>query len=817
MTHPSTALKGRQLPLQKACFLGENIMKCALMAGVASLSIMSAAHAQGAAEGAAQTPADGLGDVVVTARRSAETLQNVPVAVTALGSDFIERQNISDPTDVPKFAPNLTIEQQPSSLSAASIFIRGIGNNEPSSVSEQGVGIYLDGVYLARAAGAVFDLIDLDRIEVLRGPQGTLFGRNTIGGALQLVSKKPTNDMGMTAKAGYGRFNDWYVRGRVDTGYIIGNVVKASISAQHRQENGYVNNTLTPSSQDPGALKADSLAVALQGDFGDVTVDYNFDYDNRRGTPSFFQIVAATPLAQNYYSQSPNYGGAPFLVNPVRQGTVQQAGFTDRNGDFRYGSKSRVQGHALTISYANSPELTIKSITGYRKFFQDTILNLSGNGVLRGPVVDFTSPTLVSVQQVTPYSGNNAPQKQWQVSQELQALGKIGDFNYLLGGYYFYEKSSEYNRQALTLVLPVAGLTSIGFPQSVVDGIGFLNPGLSTVGVNANPVQAFGGTSESKAVFGQASWRPSALDQKLEITVGGRYTSDKKTAYLAGDVVPVQRGSKKFNNFSWLASASYEIVDHVMTYARVSTGYRSGGINPRASVINTFDPEKARAYEVGLKSQFLDNRMRLNLAGYVTDYNNLQVQQFAAGSGGATSLIVNAGKVRLSGFEAELTALPFTGFQIDGSVGYVKTDYKTFLFRDPTTNALLDVASSAKPVYTPKWSVHMGAEYAYPIGGDATVRLRGDYSRRTKIYFNALNNTAPFNDQLVSPTQTNVKARLSVENISLGSGKVDIGVWGDNLLNQKRLAYGIDFGSLGFAGATFTKPASYGVDAKIKF
>ena len=793
-------------------------MKSILLAGVTAILVPFSVSANAQEQSAAQEPSTTLGDIVVTARRSAETLQNVPVAVTALSGDFIERQNISDPTDVPNFAPNITIEQQPSSLSAATIYIRGIGNNEPSAVSEQGVGVYLDGVYLARAAGAVFDLIDLERIEVLRGPQGTLFGRNTIGGALQLITKKPANDMHVTAKAGYGRFNEWYARARLDTGYILGDVLKASIAYQHRQGDGYVNNTLTPASQDPGSLNADSVAIGLQADLGDLTVNYSFDYDNRKGTPAFFQIVAATPTAQDYYSQSPSFGGAPFLVSPDRQGTVQQAGFTDRNGNFRYGSKTRVQGHGLTLSYEAIPELTVKSITGYRKFFQDTILNLSGNGVLRGPVIDFNSATLTSIQDVVPYTGNNAPQKQWQFSQEFQALGKVGDLSYLLGMYYFYEKSSEYNQQALTILAPVAALDFYGLPAGTAAAVAAANPGLATVGINATPVQAFGGTSQSMALFGQVSWKPSSLDDKLEVTLGGRHTADDKTIYLAGDVFPVQRGRRSFDNFSWLASVSYEVMDDVMVYGRVSTGYRSGGINPRGGSINGFDPEKATSYEAGFKSQWFDNRLRLNVAGYITDYNDLQVQQFAAGSGGATSLIVNAGKVRLSGFEAELTAAPFRGFQIDGSVGYVKHDYKTFLFRDPGTNTLVDVADEARPLYTPKWNVHVGAEYSHPIGGgDTLVRLRGDYSYRTKIYFNALDNTAPFNEQIVSPSQTNVKARLSVEGFDLGGGKLDVGIWGDNLLNQKRLVYGIDFGALGFAGATFNKPTSYGVDAKIAF
>ena len=801
-------------------------MRFALLAGVAglSLSVATAAAAQDAPQQPAPSRAAGLDDIVVTARRSAESLQSVPVAVTALSSEFIERQAISSAGDVPKFAPNLTVEQQPSSLSAASVFMRGIGNNEPSAVSEQGVGIYLDGVYLARAAGAVFDLIELERIEVLRGPQGTLFGRNTIGGAMQLVSKKPASSFGVSAKAGYGRYNDWYARARVDTGYIIGQTIKASVSAQHRQSDGYVNNTLTPSSKDLGSLNADSVAIGLEGDFGPLTVNYNFDFDDRKGTPEFFQIVAASPLAQSYYSQSPSLGGAPFQVSPVRLQDVQQAGFIDRSGTYRYDSHSRVQGHTLTMAYEVSPALTIKSISGYRTFFQDTILNLSGNGVLKGKVIDFTSPTLTSVQTVVPYTGNNAPQKQWQFSQELQALGKIGDVSYLLGGYFFRERSSEDNHQSLTLVLPVAflepALLGLGFPAANAAALGgavpALNPGLATVGFNVAPNQAFGGTSRSVAVFGQASWKPSSLDGRLELTLGGRYTSDKKTIYLAGDVNPVQRGEKSFTNFSWLASVAYEPVDDVHLYARVSTGYRSGGLNPRASVINPFEPEKATAYEVGMKSQFLDNKVRLNLAGYMTDYSNLQIQQFAAGSGGATSLIVNAGKVRLSGFEAELTAAPVKGSQLDGSIGYVNTKYKEFLFRDPSTNLILDVASQAKPVYSPKWTVHVGAEYALDLE-NFTVRLRGDLSHRTKFYVNALNNTAPYNDLLVSPSSTKLRARLSFEDIKVGGAKVDLGLWGDNLTNQKNLRFGIDFGSLGFAGATFDKPASYGIDARIQF
>jgi iron complex outermembrane receptor protein len=764
---------------------------------LAALAAAQAAQAQaddaaGAAPSGAQAPVAGLQDIVVTARRSAETLQSVPVAVTALTGQFLDRQNMVDASTIPQFAPNITIAQQPSSLSAATVFIRGIGNNEPSSLSEQGVGLYLDGIYMARAAGALFDLVDLERVEVLRGPQGTLFGRNTIGGAVQLVSKKPTNDFHVEAKAGYGKYNEWYTRARVDTGYIGGSPIKMSISGQHRQADGYVNNTLAKSSDDPGSLNANSLLAAVQGDFGKLTVNYNFDYDDRRGAPAYFQILAATPDVQKYYSQSPNFGGPPFLIGTDRMQNVEQAGFVDRSGHYRFRSHSRIQGHSLTLTYAVLPELTLKSITGYRRFFQDTILGLSGNGDLQGVVLDPIT-FAPSVGSVTPYNGNNAPQREHQFSQEFQALGKAGDFSYLAGVYYFKEKASENNRQALTFVLPGGD-----------------------AGLNLTPVQAFGGTAESAAVFGQVSWKPSALDEKLEITGGARYTQDKKTAYLAGDVQPVERGRTNFDNVSWLASASYHVTKDIMAYARASTGYRSGGINPRASFINTFSPETAHAYEIGLKSEFWQHKLRVNLAGYLTDYNNLQVNQFAAGTGGSTSLIVNAGKVQLKGFEAEVTAAPVRGLEFDGSVGYVDTKYKEFLFRDPVTNIISDVHSIAKPVYSPKWTIHVGGEYSMPVS-IGTARVRVDYSYRSTMYFNALDATAPFNEDIRSRPDKNLKARLSLEDVDIGGAKMEFGVWGDNLTNQKNIAYGIDFGSLGFAGGTFKKPISFGGDAKIKF
>lgn len=762
-----------------------------------ALALPTPVHAQQSLDGSgpdAQKLASvrGLDEIVVTARRSEERLQDVPVSVTAMSGAFLERQSVVDASSLTRLAPNLTIAAQPSSMSAAAVFIRGIGNTEPSAVSEQGVGIYLDGVYLARAAGVLFELNDMERVEVLRGPQGTLFGRNTIGGAVQFVSRKPADDFGVSLKTGYARFNEWYLRTRVDSGYLGETPLKFSISASHRQADGYTDNLLTPSSKDPGAVNADTVAFALQGDFNALTVNYNFDYDDRRGTPAFFQMTNATPDVIAYYSQSPLFGGAPFLISPTRLDEVYQEGFVDRKGNYRYASRSKNWGHSLTLNYDATSRLTLKSITGYRNFRQDTITALGGNGGLRGVVLDPVT-FQPSIAPVNPFIGNNAPQRQWQFSQELQALGSSGDISYLAGVYYFYEKASEHNRQALIFVLPGGG-----------------------AGLNLTPVQAFGGTAESMAAFGQVSWTPASLEERLELTGGLRYTSDKKTAVLRGDVQPSLSGRVNADNVSWLASASYKLTDDVMAFTRASTGYRSGGINPRASVINMFEPEKAMAYEAGLKSEFFDRRLQVNVSAYLTKYDDLQVQQFAAGTGGATTLIVNAGKVQLKGFEAEIVATPVTGLIFDASVGYVDTKYKKFNFLDPATNQTIDVADQAKPIYSPKWSLRLGAEYSRDLSV-GTARLRVDYSYRSTMFYHPLDITAPFNEQIRTRPDHNLKARLSLEEIKVGNSTMEVGIWGDNLTNDENINYSIDFGSLGFAGSTFKKPRTYGIDAKIKF
>lgn len=765
----------------------------------------------------AEAPAgDGIRDIVVTARRTSESLQKTPISITALNSDALEKINVQSVDKVAQVAPNLIISQQSSSLSSASINIRGIGQTDPSLGLDTAVGIYLDGVYVARSAGSIFDLVDLERIEVLRGPQGTLFGRNTTGGAIQLVSHKPEKEFGVTAKGGYGTRANWFGRLRVDSGELGTSGISAAASYYHRQRHGYFDNLLTPRSKDPGSLNVDAFIIELKGDWGPLQANYSYDYDDRTGAPAFFQTVALSPAAQTYYGRSASLGGAPLQFvgadTRLKRGLQQPGGPGDT-----YTSHTRGQGHNLTLSYEFSPALTVKSITGYRKLLLENVLGLSGQGDLKGLVLDFTSPTLTSVQSVTPYNGYNSPQKQNQISEELQLLGKAGEFNYVLGGYFFRERVSEANHQTLTLVEPPAFLPFLGFPAAVAQAL--TAQGIDLIGFNTSPYQAYHQTSKSYAAFGQVSWRPRALDEKLEVTGGIRYTEDKKNILLeSSGIVGPPNGRVSFRNTSFLGSLSYQFTPNALGYAKVSTGYKSGGFNPRASSLNSFAPEKLTSFEAGFKLDMFDRHLRVNGSAFLSKYSDLQVPQFAAGSGGASTLLVNAGKAEFKGVELEVTVVPTHGLTLSGSLGYTDPKYKQFLFLNPNTNTISDIASTARFPNVAKFNSNLAADYTFGSVGFGTPSARISYSYRSHVYFYPNDAVNPFQKQVDSPATNTVDARVALSEIALGGrAKGEIAVVGENLLNENQVLYGIDFGSLGFGGKFYSEPRRVSVEFKVSF
>lgn len=390
-------------------------------------------------------------------------------------------------------------------------------------------------------------------------------------------------------------------------------------------------------------------------------------------------------------------------------------------------------------------------------------------------------------------------QRQW--SQEINLIGKLGDrIEYVLGGFYFQKKAREVDNTALTIVLP---------SDVPID----LAPGLSVpaFGVNVETLLKYRHRSTSKALFGQVTYQ--ATDQ-FSIAGRLRYTWDKKEL---DQTDPVLRSpTARFGQMTWMATARYEWTDDLSTYARAATGYKSGGFNARTGG-PAFDPEKVLSYEVGLKSEFFDRRVRLNLAAFHMRYKDLQVSQFEAGTTGANSVTVNAGKATYTGVEAELAARLTDSLMLSRNIGYVDRKFKRYLFRDLVNDTIVDIAHRARFGYSAATTANAGLDYTFPKFSSGSLSARIDYTYRSRIYFHPVDAIAPFNRAISDGPLSTFDGRLTLSNLKAGNADLSIALWGKNLINKNYLLSGIDFGALGFAAISYAEPRSWGIDLRARF
>jgi iron complex outermembrane receptor protein len=722
----------------------------------------------------------GLEEVIVTARRREEVLQTTPVSVSALSGTTMDRLNVRTVEQIAQFMPNVTSAPAVGFIAGSTTSIRGIGEHEVLITGDSPVAQYLDGVYIAGLATTNFDLVDVQRIEVLRGPQGTLFGRNTTGGAINIVTKTPSDDFGLQEKFSYGSFDEIVSRSEVNTGEIGDTGLKAILAYQHRQRDGYVNNVNTPSDRDPGALDSDAVWLKVHGGWDALTADYSFDYDKITGQTQAQQISYVSPTFASYYSHSPALGGNTLVVDPNRLQDISLPAIPDDV----IGSL----GHALTLQYDLDSELSIKSITGYRQFWSHTGSSSSPPGLL--------GVTVTGIAPITPYIGANV-QRLIQYSEELQLLGSSDRWKYVGGLYFFHDRANENEFANLTYLLS---------PQ---------------LGFNTTSSLLAAQTSTSESAFGQASYTPPILDDNLELTGGLRFTRDAKSINQTSPLINIE--TKHFYNLSFNVTANYKLTSDLMAYGRISSGYRSGGFNLRAQAGQglDFDPEKATVYEGGLKSEWFEHRLRANLAGFYTQYDNLQVSQFTGVAAGSAGGVKNA-NADYAGFELEVQARPIESVTVDGSIGYVHPEYQQIYFPDPVTGHLRNYAASAHFPYVPEWTNHIGAQYEIPIDNLGKLVLRSDYSYESAKYFftTDLPTQNPFNDVIKSPGHNLVSARITLEDVEVwdGKAKLEASLWGENLLDEKYVVQGVDYGpALGFATKTYGIPRSIGIDLKISY
>jgi len=817
----------------KKSFVTALLGSAALVCGVPAFAQEApAADTSEAAPAADAAPTNvGLADIVVTAQRREEALQNVPVAVTALGADQLDQLRVTNVKNLAGIAPNLQINTQ-GLQSSPTIIIRGIASGTSNNAVDPKVGIYLDGVYIGRTVGSVFDLADIERVEVLRGPQGTLFGRNATSGAINLVTATPSGEWGLKATGSYGNYDAW--RGKVTLDLPAFGPLSIKLAYLHDEIRGDVKNliggeTIDLSLRDPtfgtlrfadrlGGRNIDGGQIAARIDASDsLKIDYRFDYTDARTVGRAVQSFGVEPASAGLFDPIIAFQGpVPLGGGVVYPGTGGISNITTAGPLSAVANASSVehvvtQGHSLTLNWDVTDDLTVKSITAYRKFRQDpNIYDLGATGgLLFTPVqlvtlltADPTDPgSLAPIFDPTNQPGPNdrlfglltaRSTKQRQFSQEVQFQLTRDSWELTAGVFYFHEKT------------PATDI--LGIFQPVVDGvvIPFLD---STFGSGVTKTVAI---NDSMAAYGQLTWH---VTDTFDLTGGLRYTiDDRETKILAiaggqGGQLGVGDYKASFEKLNFTAIATWRPNDDITAYGKISSGYVAGGILSGIP----YDPETLVAYEVGLKSKFWDNRIRANVALFYSDYKDLQTQNFIDG----VQFFSNAGKASIKGFEAEVDVVPVRGLTFSGNLGYTDFNYKEFIL------AGRDVADVAGTTYASKWTGRISAQYDAPefsMGGHAFARLEGRYKSKAPLvatpYVDADGNPVPLEAYRYTPSYWLVDGRIGVADLPLGGVEASISLFGQNLLDEDYNPFGAPVSML---VTSYERGRTYGVELGVRF
>ncbi|MDB5445040.1 MAG: TonB-dependent receptor [Phenylobacterium sp.] len=751
-------------------------LRACLLAGAAVLVVGGRAQAEDAAA-AASDGSVGLETVVVTAQKRATNLQDTPIAISAMGSGDLEARHVQSIEDLGDGSiPSLRVAPFFARNSALTIGMRGIGAmgdaNQPAR--DQAVGVYINGVYLGRAQGLGSALYDVERIEVLKGPQGTLFGRNTEGGAISVVTRAPSGVFGMNTTLGYGDYNSYKAETHIDLPSF--HDVSIKIDGLLSKRDGTVTNPTT--SGQPDFNSYDKRGVQIEGLWRPTdrfSVDYAFDDSYDGTTPYYVQLLTkgSLPLAPLMPLQ-------PDRADRANVGVPLQM------------SEGKTWGHRLNLDWKLSDALEVKSISSYRKLKQSQFDN--GEEVLSpfAPNGNFSRYSLANFYQN-------------QFSEELQLIGKFPQVEYVAGAFYYRESVNDNAQTPNSLQWNATGTA-----------YSFLSLDLNTVPFD----RASHVTTTSYGVFGQAVWTPPILDDAAHLTLGGRVTTDKKRGSLdvvngalpsyvdasnntVRGVIPLD---KSWSRFDPLVTLAYDLAPDVNVYGRWSTGYKAGGANSRSLTYRAFDPETVSMYEVGAKTEFWDRRARFNVAAYAGDLKEVQVDfsVIILNNNRGTLETTNAATGKTKGFEADFAVTPLEGLTLSGSYAYTKvTLSKAF---NPFTGAL----STVFPLYTPKQAASVAVDYERPaLGATFRAHLDGNY---------ADGQYTSTTDPTLSDSSFIVNGRIALSDIRLAGqgGALQLALWSRNLLNEKHVFLRNVNPALGTYGI-YNEPRTFGVEASVKF
>jgi iron complex outermembrane recepter protein len=796
-----------------------------------------------------QQRSSALEEVIVTAQKREASLQDTPISLVALDDGALEKLGISGIEDIGNNIPNLNIATFPTSQSTLRVFIRGIGINDVQITQDPSVGVYLNGVYVARSTGMALDVADLERIEVLRGPQGTLYGRNSIGGAINLLTVPPSVEE-TSFKQTLGTGNRDYFKSRSILNLPLGENFAAKLVYLNSEKDGYVKNASGPDFYDS---KDEGGRLDLRWQVNDaLTVDYAYDFSrNEIINPTYQAIwepVGDSQIFADNLQPRPHF--FPSGLGPAASEFVT---FTpnehrlDRidTQDEVLPSDTKVDGHSLVLSWEND-SFTFKSITAYREVEELQYAEL-GSGAVGDYQLNQSATTIplfsrsdllankcdATIQDI--YFGNHEcveshdfdaarrEIEQSQFSQELQLIGNLSEnFSYVLGAYYFEEKADE--------VLPMVVQNSFGGEGIRTSGVlrqyAISNDELST-------------DNSAWAVYGQTTFTPKIFDERLHLTTGIRYTEDSRKAAAdrlretltqfndflpigeatgLGQIVYDEKNHEKFYNTSYELILSYDISDTINTYAKATTGYKSGGYNTRSpdadDFIKGFNQEEVLAYEVGLKGELLDRRLRVNVAAFQTEYDDIQLNLSATcdACDVTDSNVFNGGEAQVSGVELDMTALITEGLVATLSYAYLNADYtKVTDTRERTDKQIAYYGDDTNFIFTnaPHHTYSFGLDYTFaptPIG---LFTANVNYNWVDERYATG---DAFYKERAFMDDYGLLNARLTLGEIEVASGRMSIALWGKNLEDKEYVADAVATLPHASRAVLFGEPQSYGLD-----
>jgi iron complex outermembrane receptor protein len=754
-------------------------------------------------------------EVIVTATKTETNLQNTAIAISVMSATAMADRHAESLLSLQDGAiPSLRVATFEARQSALTVGIRGIVPFDANQTArDQGVGVYIDGVYLGRQQGLNAALFDLERIEVLRGPQGTLFGRNTEGGARSIVTQAPTG-------AYTGELHQ-------DFQEFAHTSVKVDALIQHQDPT--VKN---PASGQAGWNQYDRKGVRITGLFkptDDFSAQISADYAKDDNTPFFSQLVSYNPYGKRVRTlaevQAGPAGAPAGTINPLAP-LVKV--YTDRQsvsdiGTIQQPSVDETEGVSGVLKYRVSPDLELRSITAYRRVGANQWDNsgIESRNVF-APNANFGRYSLSDLYQ-------------HQVSQEFQAVGGLGQtLTYVLGAYYFNEHAGESAATPFT-----NQWNADGSAYTLRSSFGASAAAAATAGWEYGSrflTRASRAEATSYAAYGQGTYTPASIEA-LHLTVGGRFTKDKRSGTLF--IVNGKATNFNFNydksRFDPLVTLAYDATDNVNLYAKYSTGYRAGGANDRSATFQAFDAEETKAYEIGAKMDLLDKRLRVNLAAFAMDRSNTQIDfdnvDTTPGSptqGAHTEETRNsAGKSKIRGFEAEVTAKVMEGMTVGLSYAYTSVKIPAAPFPFPG-NAAVPVGTPfpVNVVYTPPNAASAYIDYVMPVGA-LTLRSHLDANYADAQYafqseFADVSPTASLTKSVAAKTDSSfiVNASVGLADIHPDGGgtTATLSLWVRNLLDESHI-YRISAANRGTIGdyANFNPPRTYGVELRVKY